>query len=92
MLTVKHRHDDGTETLYEAATVSRVCDGEASCPPCGDVVLRGCPGDGFNTGPGAVSGPGCEIRIGAGSRSANGMDPRVFVMNRFGATVADYRL
>lgn len=92
MLTVMHRHDDGTETLYEAASVSRVCDGEASCPPTGAVILRGCPGDGLVTGPGATSGLNGEIRIDAGCRSQLGMDPRVFVMNHMGSTVADYRL
>lgn len=88
MLTVMHRHEDGTETLYEAASVSRLSDQEPTVPPLGDIELRGCAGS-------LVCGPGAEDRgdgvVVIGSRVVgDGVPPAVFVMNRFGATVARY--
>lgn len=91
MLTVMHRHDDGTETLYQAEAVTRFCVDEPTIPALGNVILRGCP-EGLAVGPGATTDLGGNIQIQYGCRSSRGFDPMVFVMNEKGATVATYRL
>lgn len=75
MFTVLHRGPDGSETLYEAETVTRFPpEGEESIPPLGKIALSGvrldnCPDTSITLA--------LEKPFGA-----------VFVMNRFGATVA----
>jgi len=75
MFTVLHRAPDGAEKLYEAETVTRFPPrGEASIPPLGEIRLGGVILDDV---------PGSEITL--------VLEPpfgAVFVMNRFGATVA----
>lgn len=102
MLTVMHRHNDGTETLYQAQSVRRENGGTPSIPPSGDVILTGAP----DSGPTLYGGPGAHhegegmIRISprffateGGTEHAGLFDEStVFVMNRFGATVARYHL
>lgn len=93
MLTVLHRHDDGTETIYQCQSVSRECRDAPTVPPSGDVILRGVPDPEFlYGGPGSCWEGEGRIRIASGARSACGMDPMIFVMNRHGATVARHYL
>jgi len=75
MFTVLHRGPDGTEKLYEAETVTRFPpEGEASIPALGEIRLGGVKIDEV---PGETVTLALEKPFGA-----------VFVMNRFGATVA----
>ena len=97
MLTVMHRHNDGTETIYEATSVTRETLGEPTIPPWGDIVVHGTSQDGAPSytfvGLGACCEDNGRVRI-----SAKWMDPKgfdesmVFVMNRFGQTVARHRM
>jgi hypothetical protein len=96
MLTVLHRHNDGTETLYEAKAVKRESTGVAVIPALGDVILMGVPDV---DGPAGCSGPGaCReadgvIRISKRFFSEDGFDnARVWVMNQHGATVGQHLL
>ena len=91
MLTVLHRHDDGSETLYSANVVTRdpivgdqILDGS-------DVILRGVPA-GQEHGPGARRACDDMVVLQAGCRSSGGVLPMVFVMNAQGSTVARYTL
>lgn len=86
MFTILHRASDGSETLYEAESVYRMkrADEDASIPPIGDIVLQG-------VSLGDVPASTLTIPCGA-PRSNHGFDPQVFVMNRFGATVARYAI
>lgn len=102
MLTIMHRHNDGTETLYQAQSVKRENGGTPSIPPCGDIVLTGVPDWKENAygGPGVYHEGEGMIRISrrffateGGTEHAGLFDEAwVFVMNRFGATVARYHL
>lgn len=75
MFTVLHRGPDGSEKLYEAETVTRFPpEGEQSIPPLGEIRLGGVKCDEI---PGNTITLALEPPFGA-----------VFVMNRFGATVA----
>jgi len=76
MLTVLHRGPDGTERLFEASSVSRFPpEGEQSIPPLGEIRASGVVGD----------SPGDTITLDISQPFG-----AVFVMNRFGATVARY--
>lgn len=99
MLTVMHRHNDGTETIYEAKSVTRESQGEAVIPALGDVILRGTMGgleekDGLMAGgPGTCWEGGGVLRISEKYFTKGGFNnARVFVMNRHGATVASHCL
>lgn len=77
MLTVMHRGPDGTERIFEAESVSRFPpEGEKSVPATGKVWAAG-------VTLGSVPGDALELDI---------SEPfgAVFVMNRFGSTVARY--
>lgn len=77
MLTVLHRGPDGSERIMEAETVTRFPpEGQQSVPPLGKVRATGVNIDGV---PGHVIELDISEPFGA-----------VFVMNRFGATVAQY--
>ena len=92
MLTIMHRHDDGSETLYEAQAVTRLSqEDEPSPPSLGNVILRGCPLE-IGPGPGAQRDNDGNIQLHFGARSSRGVAPMAFVMNESGATVATYRL
>lgn len=96
MFTVLHRHDTGTETLYNATVVSREPDGGGPIEPRNpsNVILRGVP-RGQQHGPGATRPTDDMIVLKAGNRSGDkskGWTPAVFVMNAAGATVARYYL
>src|SRR5687767_12951307 len=104
MLTIKHIDTDGTETLLEAERIEVVQgkgqfeDGIFLDPDYGDQVI----------GRSTRSAQGAEIPappVGAvpyrtfrhvihfvQARSSMDCEPRVYIMNRFGATVATYRL
>ena len=76
MLTVLHRGPDGSERIFEAESVTRYPpEGEQSVPPLGVVRAHGIVGQGPSD---------CiELDIAAPFGA-------VFVMNRFGQTVARY--
>lgn len=75
MLTVLHRGPDGSERIFEAESVTRYPpEGEQSVPPMGKIVGTGVAGFPDETVTLAVIEP-----FGA-----------VFVMNRYGQTVARY--
>jgi len=79
MLTVMHRGPDGSERIFEAESVTRYPPhGEQSVPPTGEVVAGGVQMDG-------IPAPSITMDISPPFGA-------VFVMNRFGATVASYRL
>lgn len=94
MLTVLHRHDDGSETLYCATVVTRErVEGDGPTAPAqpADVTLRGVP-KGQEYGPGAIRLDNDMIVLRSGCRSSSGITPMAFVMNAHGATVARYTL
>lgn len=76
MLTVLHRKADGSEEIFEAVSVSRQQKGEGleQIPALGKFVIKGAYGDENNE-------PVFEIASPFGA---------IFVMNRYGATVARY--
>lgn len=75
MLTVMHRGPDGSERIFEADFVTRFPkEGEETCPPMGKIAVTGCTHDGPSDFELALEKP-----FGA-----------VFVMNRYGQTVARY--
>ena len=75
MLTVLHRGPDGSERIFEAESVTRYPpEGEQSVPPLGIVRASGVPDT-----PDGTAELGIIAPFGA-----------VFVMNRFGQTVARY--
>lgn len=77
MLTVLHRGPDGSERYFEAETVTRFApEGEESVPALGKIRASGVRLDEV---PGTVIELALEKPFGA-----------VFVMNRYGATVAKY--
>lgn len=79
MFTVLHRGPDGSERYYEAANITRFTeDGVESVPPLGRIVLSGVADSG---NPSDCVELLIEAPFGA-----------VFVMNRFGATIAKYML
>jgi hypothetical protein len=99
MLTVMHRHNDGTETIYEARTVTRESTGPAVMPAYGDVILRGVVAEPEEKDGLFVGTPGTRweghgiLRISEKYFTKDGFDnARVFVMNRHGATVASHCL
>lgn len=78
MLTVLHRGPDGSERIFEAESVTRFPpEGEESTPALGKVVAL--------ISDGGDSPSGCRELCVAQPFGA------VFVMNRFGVTVASYR-
>ena len=77
MLTVLHRESDGTENYFEAERVYRLPpDGEESVPPLGKIFALGVDTD---------SSPNNKIELHIDQPFG-----AVFVMNRYGATVARY--
>jgi len=79
MFTVLHRGPDGSEKYYEAHAVTRFPEeGSLSCPPLGVIRLIGV---NLPDIPGETIDLAVEEPLGA-----------VFVMNRFGTTVAKYTL
>lgn len=77
MLTILHRGPDGSERVMEAETITRYPpEGEQSIPPLGRVVVSGVRID-------DVPGHAIDLDISAPFGA-------VFVMNRHGATVAQY--
>ena len=105
MLTVLYRHNDGRQSLCEAVSVTRECNDAPSIPPCGDVLIH-TGTDNLIGGPtcagGRVEGEGV-IRLSrrffateedtkTTEHATVFQEARVFVMNRFGATVATYIL
>jgi len=75
MLTVLHRGPDGSERIFEAESVTRYPpEGEQSVPATGEIVAHGVIGQ-----PSETMTLGIFEPFGA-----------VFVMNRFGQTVARY--
>lgn len=99
MLTVMHRHNDGTETIYEVKAVTRENPGpDAAIPALGDVVLRGVTcepekDEHFVGYPGACWEGNATLRISEKYFTKDGFNnARVFVMNRHGATVASHCL
>lgn len=91
MLTVKHIATDGTESIMEAELVERVQTGDRFMD---GIYLDRTPANELGADLGQIQ-PGRShkhcIRF-AEARSSTDCDPRVYVMNRFGATVATYRL
>lgn len=97
MLTIKHIDTDGTETLMEAERVEKVRTGDRYND---GIYLDRKPIDCCGTGP----QPPREFKhvilfrdassqlVGGDPSTALAYDPFVYVMNRFGATVATYRL
>lgn len=76
MLTVLHRGPDGSERLFEARSVTRFApEGEQSVPATG--IIRAC----------GIEGEDVSVCIELDIVQPFGA---VFVMNRFGATVARY--
>lgn len=88
MLTVLHRHDDGSETLYCARTVTKNPERPEAYA---DVFLNGVP-EGSEHGPGGDRISPDTIVLRGGCRSSLGITPMAFVMNAQGATVARYTL
>lgn len=80
MFTVLHRGPDGSEKYYECESVTRfTAEGEQTVPPLG--VIRLTNTHGFPGTPGEHIDLAIEEPFGA-----------VFVMNRFGTTIAKYTL
>lgn len=98
MLTVKHVHTDGVERLFEASEIkvvrgrNRFEDGIFLDP----IETNDTPPGVVNAAASAQISP---AQLGfkhcihfAEERSSDDVQPMVYVMNRFGATVASYRL
>ena len=78
MLTVLHRKPDGSERIFEAESVTRFPpEGEESIPAMGKVV--------------ALLADGGDSPSSCAELSIAQPFGAVFVMNRFGVTVASYR-
>lgn len=96
MLTIKHINTEGVERIFEAETVEvvnrhdRFADGiyfDWRMPPCRP--LDALSADALM---GSDRPAPKEVIHFAFERAAGDTDPVVYVMNRFGATVATYRL
>jgi hypothetical protein len=83
MFTVKHVDDNGNEVLFNAASVRVLRKKEDHTQP--GVVIEGVVGQDFN-------GVHYPFRNPSYPRVNSGYEAAIFVMNKSGATVANYRL